>query len=106
LNERLKRTAVSHPLWSSNRSSQILAGIDPKAIQFTESVMRTTILALTLVAAFAAPAFAESEKAVEAEHQQATPAQEHPVEKAPAQVNDPDWKPCKYQSERDPNGCE
>jgi hypothetical protein len=68
--------------------------------------MRTSILALTLVAAFAAPAFAESEKAVEAEHQQAAPAQEHPVEKAPAQVNDPDWKPCNYYSQKDPNGCE
>ena len=89
-----------------NRSSQILAGIDPKATQFTESVMRTTILALTLVTAFAAPAFAEPEKAVEAEHQQVAPAQEHPVEKAPAQVNDPDWKPCNYYSEKDPNGCE
>jgi hypothetical protein len=67
--------------------------------------MRRTVLALTLAAAFVAPAFAETEKAHEAE-QAATPAQEHPAEKAPAQVNDPNWKPCNYNSERDPNGCE
>jgi hypothetical protein len=64
--------------------------------------MRTTVLALTLVAAFAAPAFAESEKAAEPKA-----AHEEAVKKAPAQINDPNWTPCNYQDgDNDDNGCD
>ena len=64
--------------------------------------MSKVLLALTLITALSAPAFAESEKtAGEADRQQAE------QEKAPAaQANDPNWHPCNYSSERDPNGCE
>ena len=64
--------------------------------------MRTTVLALTLVAAFAAPAFAESEKATE---EKATPAQEETVKKAPAQSGD-NWGTCGDTVEDDNGGCE
>ena len=64
--------------------------------------MRTTVLALTLIAAFAAPAFAEPEKA----EPKATPVHEETVKKAPAQINDPNWQPCDYSSDSDVDGCE
>lgn len=73
--------------------------------QSMESIMHRAVLALTLIAAFSVPAFAESEKA-ERDHAQPAPTQEGTVKKAPAQVNDPDWSPCDYNSESDPNGCE
>ena len=62
--------------------------------------MRTTVLALTLVAAFAAPAFAESEKVAE---EKAT--HEETVKKAPAQSGD-NWGTCGDSVEDDNGGCE
>jgi hypothetical protein len=60
--------------------------------------MRTTVLALTLIAAFAAPAFAAEEKAQEkATH-------EETAKKAPAQ-ND-DWETCSPGVQDDNGGCE
>jgi hypothetical protein len=64
-----------------------------------ESFMRTTVLALTLIAAFAAPAFAESEKAAEEKATQET------VKKAPAQSGD-NWGTCGDSVEDDNGGCE
>jgi uncharacterized membrane protein len=64
--------------------------------------MRSTVLALTLIAALAAPALAEPEKAAD---EKATPAHEETVKKAPAPINDPNWTPCDYTSDNDDNGC-
>ena len=63
--------------------------------------MRTTVLALTLIAAIAAPAFAESEKAAEPK---AAPVQEETVKKAPAQ-ND-SWETCSPDVPDDNGGCD
>jgi hypothetical protein len=64
--------------------------------------MRTTVLALTLIAAFAAPAFAESEKATEPK---STGTHEAAVKKAPAQSGD-NWGTCGDAVEDDNGGCE
>jgi hypothetical protein len=61
--------------------------------------MRTTVLALTLIAAFAAPAFAEPEKAAEPKA-----THEETAKKAPAQ-ND-DWETCSPGVQDDNGGCE
>ena len=64
--------------------------------------MSKVLLSLSLIAALSAPAFAaeKTETTAEPRHEQAAPAD------AQGNVRDPNWKPCKYDSERDPNGCE
>jgi hypothetical protein len=68
--------------------------------------MSKILLALTLVAALSAPAFAETEHQGEHQAPDLTTAGERTPEAAPVQARDPNWQPCNYYSQRDPNGCE